>query len=78
MNLNDHFYGIFQAEDGLGKMTLKKIAPSNIEDISVSVALGRPGAMRFINEYSQVKKGEIKKEINASLADILKPTQGFI
>jgi DNA polymerase III alpha subunit len=59
-------------------MTLKKIAPSNIEDISVSVALGRPGAMRFINEYSQVKKGEIKKEINASLADILKPTQGFI
>lgn len=51
INTSDQFYGIFQAEENLGKTVLKNIKPQNINDIGASIALGRPGCMSLIDDY---------------------------
>ena len=55
LNLKDQYYGIFQAEEGLGKQVLKSIKPQGIDDIAASIALGRPGCMAFTKNYIDFK-----------------------
>lgn len=80
INLKDQFYGVFQAEEGLGKQVLKSIKPTNIEDISVSIALGRPGSMEFVKDYVSYKEtqhSELEGKYPKEIHYLIKPT-GFV
>lgn len=72
------YMGIFQAEEGLGEKTLRRIEPNNINHIIDSIAIGRPGAMRYTNDYCDFKKGVKFPNIHEKVLDILEPTGGLL
>lgn len=79
-NLRNEFYGIFQAEEGLGKDILKKIQPKCMEDVSDSIAIGRPGAMNYLENYLSFKGGDDSALYGypQDIKDILSKTGGII
>ena len=74
----ENYYGFFQAEKGLGKETLHSISPDSVDEIALSVSLGRPGAMSFIPKYLQSKKDGIIDSVHEKIDHILKPTANLI
>ena len=69
--------GVFQLESGGMKRYLKKLKPTELEDVIAMVALYRPGPMKVIPEFIDRKNG--KKEItylHPKLKPILKNTYG--
>lgn len=78
LNNSNYYKGIFQAEDGLGKAVLQKIKPNNIEDISLSVAIGRPGSYKFIDDIIDGKFNNNIKKIDSRVNDILNNTFNVI
>jgi len=71
--------GIFQFESSGMREFLKKLKPTELEDLIAMNALYRPGPMNNINTYIACKHG--KKEINyphPKLEPILKETHGII
>ena len=81
LNLKDQYYGIFQAEEGLGKQVLKSLKPQNIEDISASIALGRPGCMAFVKDYINFKHNGDRTLVDKfpeRIRDIVEPTAGIL
>ena len=71
--------GIFQFEkDGMIKF-LRKLKPKTFEDVYAAIALYRPGAMQFIDNYIDRKNGKEKIDyIDPVLEPILKPTYGIM
>ena len=71
--------GIFQFESSGMRRFLKKLQPSSFDDIVASLALYRPGAMDFIDNYIR-RKNELESVdyIHPKLEPILKPTYGII
>ena len=68
---------IFQFESNYAKKTLIKIKPSSFEELSIAMALVRPGPSNQIDLYVNNKeKGKI--DVHDSLKDILKSTWGVI
>lgn len=77
--LRDQYYGIFQAEEGLGKKTLKSLECQNVDEVANSLALGRPGCMKFSEEYIKNKKsGEVNKNLDKRVANIFNKNYGTI
>ena len=76
---NGNTLGIFQFEKS-GMMTfLKKLKPTNFEDIFAALALYRPGPMDNIDSYIRRKEGKEKIDyIDDSIKNILLPTYGII
>lgn len=76
---NGNTLGIFQFEsDGMINF-LKKLKPDTFADISLAMALYRPGPMKNIDKYILNKNNkENIKYIDDSLIDILKPTYGIL
>jgi len=72
------FMGIFQAEEGLGEKTLRKISPEKIDHIIDSIAIGRPGAMRYTQDYCDFKTKVKFPNIDPRVEDILGPTGGLL
>ncbi len=70
------YYGIFQCEEGIGKEVLMKIKPRSLYDVSVAIALSRPGCMKFIDDYIYNRDNGV--DINPRLKDILGKTYGII
>lgn len=71
--------GIFQFESTGMKKFLKKLKPSNFEDIVLANALFRPGPMDNIDMYIRRRNGLEKIDyIHPNLINILKPTYGII
>ncbi|MDD4036004.1 MAG: DNA polymerase III subunit alpha [Bacilli bacterium] len=71
--------GIFQFESIGMKRFLKKLKPTNFEDIVAANALFRPGPMDNIDMYIRRKQGLEKIDyIHPDLVDILKSTYGII
>ena len=71
--------GIFQFESYGIKNFLKKLKPDNIEDLSVALALYRPGPMSNIDSFVRRKNGLEKIDyIDSRLEEILKSTYGII
>lgn len=79
LNKSSHYYGIFQAEEGLGKDTLRKIKPQNIDDITLSISLGRPGSMKYIKDYIDFKEGRttLPDDYPEKVKDVLGKTAGI-
>ncbi|ATG97559.1 DNA polymerase III subunit alpha [Mesoplasma lactucae] len=73
--------GIFQLESPGMTNLVMKMNPKNIEDISTTSAIFRPGPKEMIPEYLKRRKSRTKPEryvIDPSLIDILAPTYGII
>ena len=71
--------GIFQFEKEGMINFLKKLKPKTFEDVYAAIALYRPGAMQFIDNYIDRKNGIEKIDyIDPILEKILKPTYGIM
>ena len=71
--------GIFQFESAGIKKFLEKLQVSSFDDIIAALALYRPGAMDFIDNYIRRKVGKEKIDyLDPSLEKILSPTYGII
>ena len=71
--------GIFQFESPGMKNFLRKFKPTNFSEISVALALFRPGPMNNIDEFIDRKRGKKKVTyLHPDLEPILKETQGII
>ena len=71
--------GIFQFESYGMRRFLEKFKPSTFEDIVAALALYRPGAMDYIDNYIRRKTGKEKVEyLVPTLEPILSPTYGII
>lgn len=71
--------GIFQFESNGMRRFLEKLQVSSFDDIIAALALYRPGAMDFIDNYIRRKNGHEQIEyLDKSLEPILKPTYGII
>ena len=78
--------GIFQLESNLGKSWSKKVAPTNIEELSALIAIIRPGTLKayvdgksMTQHYVDRKHGrEEVTYLHPSLEEILKPTYGVL
>ena len=74
LNKTDDFYGIFQAEDGLGKSVMKTLKCKNVEDLALSISVGRPGSVKFLSDIKNTKESNKLKDwgddrINNTLKD---------
>lgn len=74
-----HPQGLFQIEADTNFRVCQKIKPRNLEELSAVIAIARPGALAFVDEYCDVKKGvkEIAKR-HPELDKILAQTNGTI
>lgn len=71
--------GIFQFESAGMRRFLEKLQASSFDDIIAALALYRPGAMEYIDNYIRRKNGQEKVEyLDKSLEPILKSTYGII
>lgn len=64
LKAHSSYYGLFQISDGLGKDTVKKVSPDNIEEIIMCISLGRPGCMKYIDDFVEYKKTGKKKNVD--------------
>lgn len=72
-------FGIFQMSSFGMRQTLKKMDVSGIEDISIANALYRPGAMPYIDNFCDRRKGKEEFQyLHPDLEPILKNTYGII
>lgn len=78
--------GVFQLESNLGKSWSKKLAPSNIEELSALIAIIRPGCLKaFVDGKSMTQHFIDRKHgreevtyLHESLEEILLPTYGVL
>ena len=71
--------GIFQFESPGMKRFLEKLKVASFDDLIAALALYRPGAMEFIDNYIRRKEGlEEVTYPDKCLEKILKPTYGII
>jgi len=71
-------FGLFQFESGGMREYLKKLRPTDINDLVAMNALYRPGPMENIPEYIARKHGKPVTYLDNKMADILKTTYGII
>lgn len=69
-------HGIFQIEAHTQYQACRKICPSSLAEVSDLMALARPGALAYIDDYVKSKTGEKEHEsLNPILDEILKDTK---
>jgi DNA polymerase III alpha subunit len=78
--------GVFQLESNLGKSWSKKLAPSNIEELSALIAIIRPGCLKAYVDGKSMTQHFIDRKhgreevtyLHEALEDILSPTYGVL
>jgi DNA polymerase III subunit alpha len=71
--------GVFQLESEGMRDAMKKVMPSEFDDIVALVALYRPGAMRYIDVYAKGKRNpESVSYADERLRPIAEPTYGCV
>ena len=71
--------GVFQFESAGMKSFLRKLAPKEIKDLIMAIAIYRPGPMGEIDNYIKRHSGKVKIDyIDDSLKDILEDTYGIM
>jgi DNA polymerase-3 subunit alpha len=71
--------GVFQLESDGMRQVLRKLKPTEFEDIVAVIALYRPGPVQFIDQYVRRKHGEEKVVFpHHDLESILRPTYGVL
>lgn len=77
-NLQDlkAFHGLFQIEADLASKVCQEVKPKNLEQLSAVLALARPGAMKFTEQYSKFSNSGDYDPIHPFFDDILSQTGG--
>ena len=77
-NLHDlkQRHGLFQIEADANYEVCRKVKPKNLEELSAVLALGRPGAMQFIDQFADYTNNGVYEAIHPFFDDILKDTGG--
>lgn len=71
--------GVFQVESPGMRRVLKELQPSAFEDVMATIALYRPGPMKYIGEYIRRKHGQTRITYPLpQLEPLLKETYGII
>jgi DNA polymerase III alpha subunit len=78
--------GIFQLESNLGKSWSKKVAPTNIEELSALIAIIRPGTLKSMLDGKSMTQHYVDRKhgreevtyLHPALEDVLKPTYGVL
>ena len=73
--MNPH--GIFQIEADTNFRVCKKVKPSNLEDLSAVVAIARPGALEFLDKYSEYTETGDFQSIHPFFDEVLNYTGGI-
>lgn len=71
-------HGIFQIEADTNFKVLKKVKPKNLNQLSAVLALARPGALDFVEQYSDYTNHGKYKSIHPFLDEILKDSGGVV
>jgi DNA polymerase III subunit alpha len=72
-------FGVFQLEGQGMRDTLRKVKPTSLEDVIALISLYRPGPMKNIDRFANVKhKREQADYLHPSLQPILEETYGVI
>jgi|TARA_R110000851_G_scaffold20226_2_gene61365 DNA polymerase-3 subunit alpha len=69
-------HGLFQIEADLAFQFTKKVKPKNLEELSGVLALARPGALAFVDQYAAYTNHGTYEPIHTFFDDILQPTGG--
>ena len=78
--------GVFQLESNLGRSWSKKLAPSNLEELSALIAIIRPGCLKAYVDGKSMTQHFIDRKhgreeityLHESLEEVLKPTYGVL
>ncbi len=72
-------FGVFQLEGQGMRDTLRKVKPTCLEDVIALISLYRPGPMKNIDHFANVKHGRERPDyLHESLKPILEETYGVI
>lgn len=71
-------HGLFQIEADLAYKVVQKVKPKNLEELSGVLALARPGAMAFVDQYSLYTNHQTYQPIHPFFDEILKETGGVV
>lgn len=69
--------GLFQIEADTNFKVCKKIAPKNLEELSAVVAIARPGALDYLDVYSEYARTSRFQSVNQFFDDVLSYTGGI-
>ena len=72
------FYGLFQIEDGLTKQVISKVMPRNIDQLSVCLAISRPGALKYVDDFAAYVNHGTLKPIHPKFDAILEETGNIL
>lgn len=70
-------HGLFQIEADLAYKVTREVKPKNLEELSAVLALARPGAMNYIDTYSNYSNNGQYNPIHSFFDDILQYTGGI-
>jgi DNA polymerase III subunit alpha len=72
-------FGVFQLEGQGMRDTLRKVKPTSLEDVIALISLYRPGPMKNIDRFANVKHGREQPDyLHETLKPILEETYGVI
>jgi DNA polymerase-3 subunit alpha len=69
-------HGLFQIEADTNFRVCQKVKPRNLEELSAVLALGRPGALAFVDQYANYTNNGVTESIHPFFDDILSSTGG--
>lgn len=70
-------HGLFQIEAHTNHRVCKKVRPKNLEELSAVVAIARPGAIDFLDNYAEYASSGQFQSVNPFFDDILQYTGGI-
>ena len=69
-------HGLFQIEADTNFRVCQKVNPKDLEELSAVLALARPGALAFVDQYASFANHETQESIHPFFDDILSSTGG--
>lgn len=70
-------HGIFQIEADTDFRVCRKLKPRNLDELSAVIAIARPGALDFLDNYSRYRETGDFQSVHVLFDDILKSTGGI-
>ena len=70
-------HGLFQIEADANYMVCKKIKPKSLEELSAVIAIGRPGALDFVDHYERYSETGNFQSVHPFFDDVLGYTGGI-
>ena len=69
-------HGLFQIEADTNFRVCQKVKPKNLDELSAVLALARPGALAFVDQYAEYTNNGEKEIVEPFFDDILSSTGG--